>query len=88
MKGMILMKTSAIFHMAGSTPVVSSPAGSPPAFPNTYVLFWSVLNILIAIAIVALIVWYLKKLFDYRKQVLSKLDALLSLLQPKNSDDQ
>jgi len=39
---------------------ISPPAGSPPDFPNLYVI-WSVFNILILIAIVVLVFWYFKK---------------------------
>lgn len=58
---------------------------SIPVHPMFY--FWSLLNILIPIAIVLLIFWYLKKQDGYRKQLLNKLDSLILLLQPKNTDD-
>ena len=41
-----------------TVPVVQT-SGSPPVFGNYYVLFWSLLNILIVIAIVALIIWFI-----------------------------
>jgi len=61
--------------------------GSPSAFPNYYVLFWSLFNILVLIAVIAGIVWYLKKQSDYRRQVVSKLDHLIALLEPNNPDN-
>jgi len=72
-----------------TVPVVQT-SGSPPVFGNYYVLFWSLLNILIVIAIVALIIWfiiYLKKQNSYRIQLLEKMDSLIRLLQAKNNDD-
>lgn len=70
-----------------NVPNIVQTVGSPPAFPDHYVLFWSLLNILVPIAIVALIVWYFKKQCDYRKQVVNKLDHITSLLEPETSDD-
>lgn len=70
-----------------NAPSIIQTVGSPPAFPDHYVLLWSLLNILVLIAIVALIVWYFKKQSDYRRQVVNKLDDLISLLGPKTSDD-
>ncbi len=61
--------------------------GSPPAFPNLSVLLWSLFNMFLLFAIVALIVWYLKKQSDYRKQVVIKLDHLISLHQPQKPED-
>ncbi len=66
---------------------IVQPVGSPPDFPNYFVFFWSLLNILIPIAIVVLIFWYLQKQNGYRTQLLNKLDSLILLLQPKNTDD-
>ncbi|MDD4776078.1 MAG: hypothetical protein PHG75_06175 [Syntrophomonas sp.] len=70
-----------------NAPNIIQTVGSPPAFTNDYVLFWSLLNIMVPIALVVLIVRYLKKQSDYRKQVVNKLDDLISLLEPKTSDD-
>lgn len=61
--------------------------GSPPDAANFFVLFWSLLNMLIPIAIVVLIVWYLKKQNGYRKQLLDKVDNLILVLQTKKTDD-
>ncbi len=58
--------------------------GSAPA--EFFVMFWTLLNMLIPLAIIALIFWYLKKQTDYRNQLLNKLDTLISL-QQKNADD-
>ena len=72
-----------------TVPVVQ-PSGSPPVFGNYYVLFWSLLNILVVIAIVVLIFWfisYLKKQNSHRTQLLEKMDSLIRLLQAKNNDD-
>lgn len=44
-------------------------------------MFWSLVNMLIPLAIVLLIIWYLKKLND-------KLDILITLLQSINKADQ
>ncbi len=68
-----------------NTPV-SPPAGSPPDFSNLYVTFWSVINILIPIVIVALIFWYFKKQSDDKKRMFDKLDSIISLLQSKKND--
>ena len=51
-----------------------------------FFVFWTLLNMLIPLAIIALIFWYLKKQTDYRNQLLNKLDTLISL-QQKNADD-
>jgi uncharacterized membrane protein len=59
---------------------ISPPAGSPPDFPNLYVMFWPVFNILILIAIVVLVFWYFKKQSNDKKRMLEKLDSILSLL--------
>ena len=64
---------------------ISPPAGSPPDFPNLYVI-WSVFNILILIAIVVLVFWYFKKQSNDKKRMLEKLDSILSLLQSKRND--
>jgi hypothetical protein len=69
---------------------VAQASGSPPLFGNCYAIFWSLLNILIPVAIVALIIWYiryLRKQSSYRTQLLEKLDSLIRLLQTKNIDD-
>lgn len=68
-----------------NTPV-SPPAGSPPDFSNLYVTFWSVINILIPIVIVALIFWYFKKQSDDKKRMFDKLDSIISLLQSKKNN--
>jgi len=60
--------------------------GSAPAFAELFVMFWTLLNMLIPLAIIALIFWYLKKQTDFRNQLLNKLDTLISL-QQKNADD-
>ena len=59
---------------------ISPPAGSPPDFPNLYVMFWSVTNIIIVIAIVVLVFWYFKKQSDDKKRMFEKLDSIISLL--------
>lgn len=46
---------------------ITQAVGSPPAFPNYYVFFWSLFNLLVLIAVIAGIVWYLKKQSDYRR---------------------
>lgn len=48
---------------------------------------WSLLNILIVIAIVLLIFLYFRNKNDYQKQLLSRMDSLISLLQQKKFDD-
>ncbi len=65
---------------------ISPPAGSPPVFPNLYVTFWSVFNILTLIAIVVLVFWYFKKQSDDKKRMFGKLDSIISLLQSKKND--
>lgn len=60
--------------------------GSAPAFAEFFVVFWTLLNMLIPLAIIALIFWYLKKQTDYRNQLLNKLDTLISLQQKKADD--
>jgi uncharacterized membrane-anchored protein YhcB (DUF1043 family) len=70
-----------------NTPVPVDPVGSAPALGNLYTMFWSLLNIVMLIGIVVLIFWYLKNRHNYQKQLLSKMDSLISLLQQKNTDD-
>ncbi len=65
---------------------VQAPMGTPPSFPNLYVLSWSLVNLAILIAIVVLIFRYLKQKNTFRKQVLNRLDSLISLLQHRKND--
>ena len=65
---------------------IQAPMGTPPSFPNFYVLAWSLLNFAIIIAIVVLIYRYIKRKNDYRNQLLNRLDSLISLLQHKNDN--
>lgn len=68
-------------------PIPVESIGGIPAFANFFVMFWTLLNILIPVAIIALIFWYLKKQTDYRNQLLNRLDTLILLLQQRNADD-
>lgn len=61
--------------------------GNTPAFGNFFTIFWSLLNILMIVAIVILIIWYFRNKINYQKQLLSKIDSLISLLQQKKFDD-
>jgi hypothetical protein len=70
-----------------NTTIPIQPTGSPHDLANFIFLFWSLLNMLIPIAIVVLIFWYLKKQNEYRKQLLDKMDNLILLLQTKKADD-
>ncbi len=70
-----------------NTSVPVQPAGSVPAFGNLYVTLWSLINLLIPLAIAALIIWYFKKQNDDKKQLLQKLDTLISLQQNKNTEE-
>ncbi len=70
-----------------NTTIPVHPVGSAPDFPNLFIMFWSLLNILIPLAIVALIFWYLKKQNDDKKRLFDKLDSLISLLQPKKNHE-
>lgn len=64
---------------------IIQPAGNVPAFANLVVLFWSLVNVLIPLAIVALLIWYLKKQNDHRKEMNNKMDSILELLQAKRN---
>ena len=79
------LKTLGELIMDNPIPVES--IGGIPVFTNFFVMFWTLLNILIPLAIVALIFWYLKKQTDYRNQLLNRLDTLILLLQQKNAND-
>lgn len=74
-----------------STPIpVVQPSGATPVFGNYYVLLWSLLNILILVAIVVFIFWFIRYLVrknDYKKQLIDKLDTVIVLLQSKSSND-
>jgi uncharacterized membrane protein len=75
--------------MHTALPPVVAPSGAPPAFGNFYVLFWSLLNILVLVAVIILIIWfinYLKRQNSYKKQFLSKIDRLIEVLEQKNID--
>jgi hypothetical protein len=65
----------------------AQPLGSAPGFSNIYVTFWSLLNFLIPIAILLLIYWYVKQNIQFRKQVLEKLDYLISLQSKKSGNE-
>lgn len=65
---------------------IEQPAGIAPFFGNLYVTFWSVINILVLIAIVLLVIWYIRKITNHRRQVINKLDDITSLLQNKEVD--
>lgn len=67
-----------------NTAPVMNPTGTSPAFGNFYVLFWTAINLIIPIAIIVLIIWYLKHKADFRKQLLERMDLLIALLQNKN----
>lgn len=69
-----------------ATPIVQS-SGSPPVLANLSVLIWPWLNILLLIAIVTLVFLYINKKDRYRKQLLVKLDQIILLLQPKDTED-
>ncbi len=69
-----------------NTPIPVESIGGIPAFANFFGMFWTLLNILIPLVIVALIFWYLKKQTSYRNQLLNKLDTLILLLQQKDAD--
>jgi hypothetical protein len=75
--------------MNTAIPVIP-PSGTPPAVGNYYVLFWSLLNILILVATVAFVFWFIRYLIrknEYKKQLIDKLDTIILLLQSKSSDD-
>ena len=69
-----------------NTPIPVWFAGSNTAL-NPFVLFYSLVNILIPLVIVVLLIWYLKKQNDDRKQLINKLDSLIELLQPKKNNE-
>ena len=58
-----------------NTPIPVWFAGSNTAYLNPFVLFYSLVNILIPLVIVVLLIWYLKKQNDDRKQLINKLIA-------------
>jgi len=77
-------------HADPITAPVVAPAGTPPSFGNFNVLWWSLIDILELVAIVTVVIficWYLLKQNSYKRQFLDKLDSLILLLQPKNTDD-
>jgi len=67
---------------------IQAPTGTPPPFPNLYVLLWSLINFALLIAFVVVIYWYLKQKNDYRKQVLNRMDSLISLLRQRKNDNE
>ncbi len=67
---------------------IQAPVGTPPAFPNFYVLSWSLINAAILIALAVFIFRYLQQRNDYRKQVLNKLDTLISLVQQEKKENE
>jgi len=67
---------------------IQAPMGTPPPFQNFYVLSWSLINLAILIAVVVFIFRYLKQRNDYRKQMLNRLDSLISLLQHWKKDNE
>jgi len=69
------------------TLLVIQPLGSAPGFPNIYVMLWSLLNFIIPIAILVFIYWYVKQNVQFRKQVLEKLDYLISLQSKKSGNE-
>ncbi|MEQ8174833.1 MAG: hypothetical protein ABRQ26_07130 [Syntrophomonadaceae bacterium] len=58
-----------------------------PLFSNSMVIFWSLLNVLLLLGILLFIFWYIKQVFVFRKQVLNKLDILISLQDNKHTDN-
>ena len=71
-----------------NAPIPVNPAGASPHFGNFYVLAWSVINFAIILGIVILIIWYVKQKADFRKQLLNRMDSLISLLQDKKDAKQ
>jgi len=68
---------------------VVQPSGRPPVFGDWYVILWSLFNVLILVAIVVfifLVIRYLKKKNDYKKQSIDKLDEIIFLLKSKNEN--
>ncbi|MEN6390196.1 MAG: hypothetical protein ABFD04_07230 [Syntrophomonas sp.] len=61
---------------------------SVPLFINGMVIFWSLFNLLLLLGILFFIFWYIKQVFVFRKQVLNKLDILISLQDNKHTDNE
>jgi len=74
-----------------NTPMqVINPAGAPPHFGNLYVLAWTFVNLAIMLGIVILIIWLIKQIkqkADFRKQLLDRMDSLISLLQNQKNHE-
>lgn len=51
-----------------------------------FVIFWTLINGIIPIAIVALIIWYLKIRTNESRQLLDKLDKIIALLENNKSN--
>lgn len=71
-----------------NAPMPVNAAGAAPHFGNFYVWSWSVINFAVIIGIVILIIWYVKQRADFRKQLLARMDSLISLLQERKNDKQ
>lgn len=64
--------------------VVTTPIGNPPLLGNLYVLFSSFLTILIPLALLVLLIWYLKRNYYYQTEKLKIMNQILSLLKEKD----
>lgn len=67
------------------TPVTVA-SGNPPVFGDLFVMLWPILNLLVLIALIAFVIWYLLRQDRYRQQLLHKLDTLIQIRQQKNTD--
>ncbi|HWP97597.1 MAG TPA: hypothetical protein VN426_12195 [Syntrophomonadaceae bacterium] len=61
--------------------------GATPAFGNFYVVSWSLLNLILIIAIALSIIRYFKQKKDFRRQLLNRLDTIISLIQHQKTDN-
>ncbi len=69
-----------------NVPMQVFAAGTIPHFNNFYLWAWTVINFAVILGIVILVILiirYVKQKMDFRKQLLEKMDSLISLLQDK-----
>lgn len=74
-------------RILGGNKMIPVQSGTPPILGNLFTFASAAFTIIVPIALLILLVWYLKKEMSYRKQILERLDNFIHILQIKNTDD-
>jgi len=59
-----------------------------PVLPNYYAIAWTLVNfllLLVPVAIIVIVIWYVKQKRAYQQQLLEKIERLICLLEDKTN---